>query len=180
MAHGRILGIAVSDEVLARWSEWFAPDPQPFLLEGDERVPVSDELRDTFGLYGLAGRGVSVRWIGEAEYFAMTRMERSELVGDQVRLGRALVPTVASIGRLAGPWVREQADGRRFVWWPSLLTPRNRRGVLSRFVTGDRLPSRHSEVPASVWRSAEPVLQLRVGLRASFRSGVVRIASVRS
>lgn len=173
VTHGRILGIAVTDEVLARWTKWFAPDVQPFLVEGDEREPVPDELRDTFELYGMAGRGVSVRWIREAEYFAMTRIERSELVRDQVRLGRALVPTVASVGRLAGASVREQADGRRFVWWPSLLTPRNRRGVLSRFVTSDRLPSQHSEVPASIWRSAEPVLPAarRVAGKFPHRSG---------
>lgn len=173
VAHGRILGIAVTDEVLARWAKWFAPDAQPFLVEGDGREEVSDELRDTFELYGLAGRGVSVRWLREAEYFAMTRIERSELVRDQVRLGRALVPTVASIGRLAGAAVRGQADGRRFLWWPSLLTPWNRHRVLGRFVTGARLPSRHSEVPASVWRSAEPVLPAARRVAGTFplRSG---------
>jgi hypothetical protein len=173
MPRGRILGIEVADEMLARWAGWFAPDPQPFLVEGGERVPVSDELRDTFELYGLAGRHVSVRWIREAGYFAMTRMERSELLRDQVRLGRALVPTVASMGADAGRSVREQADGRRFVWWPSLLTPRNRRRELGRFVTGNRPPSRHSEIPTSVWRAAETQLPAARRVAGAFplRSG---------
>ena len=98
MRRGPILGIEVSDATLARWTGWFAPDPQPFLVAGGEHVPVSEELRDTFGLYDLTRRRVSVRWIREVEYFAMTRSERSALLRDQVRLGRALVPTVASIG----------------------------------------------------------------------------------
>jgi hypothetical protein len=168
----RILGIEVSDEMLARWAGWFAPDPQPFLVEGDEHVSVSDELRDTFELFGLMARDVSVRWIRGAEYFAMTRTERSGLLRDQVRLGRALVPTVASMGD-AGRSVREQADGRRFVWWPSLLTPRNRRSAIGRFVAGNRPASRHSEVPASVWRAAETLLPAARRVAGAFplRSG---------
>jgi hypothetical protein len=157
MSSSRILGIDVPDDMLALWSGWFAPDPQPFLVEGDEHVPVSAELRDTFELYGLAARRLSVRWLQEAEYFAMTRKERSRLLRDQVRFGRALVPTVESVPD-AGSTLREQADGRRFVWWPSLLTSRNRRGVIGRFVAGNRPASRHSEVPHSVWRTAEAVL----------------------
>lgn len=174
MTRGRILDIEVSDETLARWAGWFAPDPQPFLVEGDDRVPVSDELRDTFELYGLAGRHLSVRWIREAEYFAMTRKQRSQLLRDQVRLGRALVPTVASVGGDLRSSVRGQADGRRFVWWPSLLTPWNRRGVLGRFVTGNRPASRHSEVPTSVWRAAERLLPAARRVAGTFplRSGL--------
>lgn len=172
MARGRILGIEVSDELLARWAGWFAPDPQPFLVEGDEPALVPAELRDTFELYGLAARHLSVTWIREAEYAAMTRKERSGLLRDQVRLGRALVPTVASAGD-GGRSVREQADGRRFVWWPSLLTPLNRRRVLGRFVTGNRPASRHREVPPSVWRAAETLLPAARRVAGAFplRSG---------
>ena len=173
MARQLILGIEVSDETVARWAGWFAPDPQPFLVEGDERVPVPDELRDTFELYGLADRRVSIRWIHEAEYFAMGRKERSELLRDQVRLGRALVPSVASLGDDDARPVREQADGRRFVWWPSLLTRDNRRRVLGRFVTGNRPPSRHDDVPTSVWRAAETLLPRARAVAGAFppRSG---------
>jgi hypothetical protein len=173
MSRGPILGIEVSDATLARWVEWFAPDPQPFLVEGGEHVPVSEELRDTFGLYDLTRRRVSVRWIREVEYFAMTRSERSALLRDQVRLGRALVPTVASIGPDLRRSAREQADGRRFVWWPSLLSPRNRREILGRFVTGNRARSRHAEVPTSVWRAVETQLPAacRVGGVFPLRSG---------
>jgi hypothetical protein len=104
-----------------------------------ERMPVSDELRDTFELFGLAARRLSVRWIREADYFAMTRKERSALLRDQVRLGRALVPTVPSVGD-AKSAVRDQ---------------QTRRDVLGRFVAGNRPASRHSEVQASVWRAAK-------------------------
>jgi hypothetical protein len=128
MAVGRILGLDVSEDTLARWARWFAPDPQPFLVEGEERVPVPDELRDTFELFGLTARHVAIRWISEAEYFDMARNERAGLLRDQVRLGRALVPTVASLSHMCRS-AREEADGRRFVWWPSLLTRRNRRHV---------------------------------------------------
>jgi hypothetical protein len=149
MVFGRILGIEVSDKTLARWAGWFAPDRQPFLVEGDRRVPVPPEIRDTFELYGLTERRVSVRWIDEARYFAMARKERSELLRDQVRLGRGLVPSVSSLGEDEARSVRDQADGRRFVWWPSLLTQENLRRVLGRFVTGGRAESQHSDVPGS-------------------------------
>jgi hypothetical protein len=158
MVFGRILGIEVSDKTLARWAGWFAPDRQPFLVEGDRRVPVPPEIRDTFELYGLTERRVSVRWIDEARYFAMARKERSELLRDQVRLGRGLVPSVSSLGEDEARSVRDQADGRRFVWWPSLLTQENLRRVLGRFVTGGRAESQHSDVPASVWDAIDTLL----------------------
>lgn len=162
MSDTRVLGIDVSDRVLAQWSKWFAPDPQPFLVA--EKPPernsaeLRDEVRDTYNLYGLAARGLSVWWLREVEYLALPRRERADFVRLQVELGRGLVPTVKGSGREAGPSAREQADGHRFVWWPSLLNRGNRRRVLSRYVTGARRPSRHREVEAKVWRLAERLL----------------------
>lgn len=171
MTGRQILGIEVSDETLARWAGWFAPDPQPFLVEGDDRASVSDELRDTFELYELASRHLTVRWICEAEYFAMTRKERTQLLHAQMRLGRALVPTVAGAGDDVRMAAREQTDARRFVWWPSLLTRRNRLDVLGRFVAGSRPASRHSEVVASVWCAAEALLPAAHRVAGTFPLG---------
>lgn len=154
-----VLGIDVSDELVERWARWFAPDPQPLLVAGGgSATSVPAELRDTFELYGLAGRGLSIRWLAEDEYTALDRAERAALIREQVRLGRALVPSVRGWGGEGGVSARTQADGRRFLWWPSLLTTANRRAILARFVTGTRRPSRHRDVPSPVWRSLAPIL----------------------
>ena len=59
----RVLNIDVGPGLLERWRSWFAPDPQPFLVDaalaetlGVERSagPLPDELRDTYEVYAPA------------------------------------------------------------------------------------------------------------------------------
>lgn len=144
----RVLGIQVTDELLERWLRWFAPDPQPLLVQGRGHATVPAELRDTFELYALRERGLSVRWLTESEYLSLDRRERAALVRSQVELGRGLVPT---------------ADRRRFLWWPSTAT----RGALAAFVTGTRPPSRHGKVP---WTSVGQVLPGARSIAGTFPS----------
>jgi hypothetical protein len=55
------------------------------------------------------------------------------------------------------PRVREQVDGHRFVWWPSLLAGVEER-VLTTYVEEGRRASRHDEVGDDVWASAARLL----------------------
>ena len=58
----RALNIDVPNTLVERWIEWFSPAVQPFLADevmaasiGDHAgaVALSDEVRDTYCLYGL-------------------------------------------------------------------------------------------------------------------------------
>lgn len=163
-----MLGIDVPEALVGQWAGWLAPRRQPFLVEAGDGAdePCSLELVDTFELYGLARRGLALTWLDEEGFMSLPRSRRAELVRAQVRLGRAAVPTLRRWKVLADQ-VRTQADGHRFVWWPSLLAP-HRDEVLARFVTNDRLPSQHRRVPLDVWRSASPLLPRARELAGTF------------
>lgn len=168
-----MLGIEVAPDLMDRWATWFAPDQQPFLVDADdealgEKSAVPPEVRDTFELYGLADRGRLVV-VSEEAFHELSRQRRSDLVRAQVRRKRSVVPSVRRWEASVGPAVRRQADGHRFVWWPSLLGG-CRDEVLSDFVTNGRRPSRHGDVPASVWESAETVLPDAFRLAGTFPS----------
>jgi hypothetical protein len=176
----RILGIKVGDDLVARWSSWFAPDPQPFLVDrssslaalGDPLLGTLDpQLRDTYEVYAL---GVDTRWrvISNSEFSALSRDTRAALVRGQRSLGRSLVPSVRSWPSLKGRGIRSQADGHRFVWWPSLFNG-NEEAVLSAYVEFGRHPSRHADVTAAVWRHAAFVLPGALEIAGTFprRSG---------
>ncbi|MBA2323467.1 MAG: hypothetical protein H0V92_05410 [Pseudonocardiales bacterium] len=151
-----VLGIDVADDLLRRWAEWLAPPVQPFLsVELASPRPLPLELRDTFALYGDKGR--HLLWLDEETFCALPRRRRAELVRDQVRQGRTAVPTVPAWKTIIGEEVRLQADGHRFVWWGSLLE-RAHVEVLASFVTNDRTPSRHREVPEGTWSAAVSIL----------------------
>lgn len=173
-----MLGIDVDDTLLERWMDWFAPDTQPFLVcdDCDEAVeahidgrPLPMELLDTFELYGTSGR-FRLAWLDEHAFLALDRTVRATLVRDQVRHGRSVVPTVRRWRSALGDRVVTQADGHRFVWWRSLMVGLERR-VLTEFVTNDRPPSRHLDVPAPVWERASSLLPGVRDLAGSFPEG---------
>jgi hypothetical protein len=163
-----VLGIAVPDELLERWVGWFAPGRQPFLVPAEHPLatdePCSAELRDTYALYGL-GADVRLAWLDEDQFMGMPKTVRAELVRDQVRRRRSVVPAVR--GWVSSvPEVRTQADGHRFVWWPRFVQER----AITEFVTNDRSASRHGDVPASTWRAAESLLPRAHELAGTFPS----------
>lgn len=168
-----VLGIEVAPELVEQWVGWLAPDRQPFLV--DPQDPLAEavgtqcplELVDTFELYALGRRKLSLAWLTEQEFMAMPRSQRADLVRSQVRLGRAAVPTVAAWLEVTGEAVRAQADGWRFVWWPSLLSG-HEPAVLAAFVTNDRLQSRHKQVRAGTWRAATQLLPNAFQLAGTF------------
>lgn len=154
----RVLGIDVGPDLQERWTTWFAPQVQPFLADdelaaavGGREEDLGDEVRDTFCLYGPPD-GLRHVWLDEEAFLALPRLLRVRLVRAQLAHGRELVPTVRAWEPLV-PRVREQADGHRFVWWPSLLDGVEE-PVLTAYVEEGRRASRHAEVPGEVWTRA--------------------------
>lgn len=168
----RVLGCDVSAELLSRWVEWFAPGNQPFLVDktfpGAVPVDLSDELRDSYELYGNYG-GSGLLWLDEEAFAAMPRPRRAALVRDQVERRRGLLPTVRRWPAL-GDAPRGQADGHRFVWWPSLLEV-HAVEVLSAFINDGRRTSRHDQVAESTWSAASELLPEARRLAGCFPSG---------
>lgn len=163
----RALNIDVPDSLVERWIEWFSPTVQPFLADavlaasigehaGAGAVSLSDEVRDTYCLYGLPS-GAQYVWLSEAQFMALPRRSRAALVRAQRNLDRELVPSVRSWVSVVGDQVREQADGHRFVWWQSLLSGCEAQ-VLTDYIEEGRRASRHDEVSKEVWDSADRTL----------------------
>jgi hypothetical protein len=172
----RVLGIDVPDELLVIWRRVLAPEWQPFFVERPEEWPaprppagvaLTAELRDTYTVWRLR-RAAPVVWFDEASFLAMPRAERARLVRSQVEIGRGAVPTVRRWQTtFAGSMLREQADGHRFVWWPSLLE-RHAGVVLADHVQDGQPASRHREIARETWRRCRAVLPNARSLAGSF------------
>jgi hypothetical protein len=166
----RVLGIDVDRELVDQWAQWLAPPVQPFFVEslrgwprsaGGELIP---ELRDTYRLWRV-NRSLKTLWLDEDTFFALDRTRRGELVRAQVRARRGAVPTVRAWSDLLDPaTLRAQADGHRFVWWPSLVTD----AVVHRTVETESLPSRHREVGAATWKACAALLPRARSLAGTF------------
>jgi hypothetical protein len=170
-----VLGIAVSATLLDRWAGWFAPDPQPFLapagsaaarLGNDFEPRSAPELRDAFELYSVPV-GTVCRRISAAEFAALPRGSRAELVRFQHTAGRSLVPSVRAWPALK---MAEQADGHRFVWWPGLVAGREQE-IIFGYVAESRRPSRHAEVTEPRWRAVAGLLPGAGALAGTFPPG---------
>jgi hypothetical protein len=167
----RVLDIEVSPELLTSWIDWLAPDRQPFYVTARQArawsLPLDTtepdkQLRDTYQTYNIDSRLKSV-WLDEATFMELPRLTRGGLVRAQVTHNRAEVPTVRAWREVLGAEISKQADGHRFVWWKSVLRDAAT-VVLPRVISEDLGPSRHREVPASVWSGARAVLpNVRVG-----------------
>ncbi|HUQ38519.1 MAG TPA: hypothetical protein VM030_00050 [Acidimicrobiales bacterium] len=173
----RVLGIDVGPELLRSWVRWLAPDPQPFFVTDPEEWgiegstgTITPELRDTYCLWRV-GRSTPILWLSEERFSGLPRSKRAALVREQAQRTRGAVPTVRAWQDLLDPTVlRAQADGHRFVWWPSLLTG-DAAAVLTRQVSERRLPSRHEEVPETVWRACADALPAARSLAGTFPAG---------
>jgi hypothetical protein len=171
-----VLGIEVAPQLLRTWGRWLAPETQPFYVDNPEDLglrpdppgPMSPELRDTLKLWNLNADVPRVS-MTEQRFVELPRSMRAALIRSQVRVGRGGVPTVRAWSDLLDSRdLRAQADGHRFVWWPSLLKGGRAVEVLARFVSAGRLASRHAEVPAAVWRRSARVLPGAHGLAGTF------------
>ncbi|MEY2471252.1 MAG: hypothetical protein QOK28_581 [Actinomycetota bacterium] len=143
----KVLGCDVDDALVDQWKTWLAPARQPFFVDkgGVRSRDMSEELWDTYHLWRI-DKSLRVMWLTEDEFFALPRAERAQLVRQQVVADRGAVPTVRGWADVVD--ARAQADGHRFVWWPSLVT----KAAVVRHVATGRLVSRHREVKASTWR----------------------------
>ena len=173
-----VLGIEVSEELVGRWSGWFAPRSQPFVVPVDSLVAqagrsfdpnAEPELRDTFELYEVPFGSV-YRSLTFEEFSALPRSERSRLVRARASHAQALVPAVRAWPSLRPAGIAGQADGHRFAWWPELLHGRER-DVLVSFVEEGRRPSQHRQVPPSVWTGVAPLLPAARQLAGTFPEG---------
>src|SRR5436309_84034 len=154
-----VLGVDVGPDLVASWARWLAPDVEPFLVGpdddwtscGDEGGTITPELRDTFRFWAVP-KDSRILWLSEAGFGALPKSLRGALVREQVVRRRGAVPTVRRWSdTLDGSVLRAQADGHRFVWWPSLVVA-DRLANLSRVISADRLPSRHGEEVTSTLR----------------------------
>ena len=134
-----------------------------------DRSELPSELRDTYEVYELPD-GLGYAWLDEAQFLALPRTSRTALVRAQYRWGREQVPSVKAWGSLLGGRHREQADGFRFVWWPSLLGGIEQQ-TLTDYVEQGRRPSRHDEVPEHCWASARYLLPGARRLAGKFATG---------
>lgn len=161
----RALNIDASGDLVENWVGWFAPRRQPFLVESglaasmdlrSERSPLPAELRDTYEVYDLP-EGLGFAWLDEEQFLSLPRTGRAAMVRAQRRFGREHVPSVKAWASLLGNQAREQADGHRFVWWPSLLVGMEQQ-VLTDYIEQGRRPSRHDVVPDHTWTGVMDLL----------------------
>lgn len=172
------LGIDVGADLVRSWASWLAPEVQPFFVESLGQWPagvdgpsvLSAEQRDTYEVWNL-DRTLKVLWLDESTFAAMPRADRAALVRLQARSHRGAVPMVRRWSDLFdAAALRSQADGHRFVWWPSHLDSRAVE-VLMRAVSNEALPSRHKEVSESTWKASAAVLPCARALAGSFAPG---------
>jgi hypothetical protein len=174
-----VLGVDVDEDLLRCWQRWLAPEVQPFFVPSRRswptgapalgEGPLSPELRDTYKVWKL-DRSLEVLWLDERTFLGMSRSERASLVRSQVRCGRGAVPAVRGWLDVVDPTaLRSQADGHRFVWWPSLVAS-DPEEIVSRTVEADGLPSRHREVTSTTWDECADVLPAARSLAGSFPS----------
>ena len=114
------------------------------------------ELESTFEIYSL-DEHTAWHLISAEEFAALSRQLRAQLVRAQFALGRSRTESVRAWPSLRELGIRDQADGHRFVWWPSMLTGREEE-VLIPYVEEGRRRSRHLEVSELVWRNIADLL----------------------
>lgn len=180
----RVHGVDVDESLLWRWRGWIAPATQPFFLSEEDAKrcqieesafgarKMSDELHDSYALWRVP-RELRVLWLDEERFRDAPRATRTALVRAQIEHGRHLVPSVRRwAGSFSAAELRAQADGHRFVWWPSMLEHVDDE-TLAAIVTDIEVlnPSRHREVAPEVWRDAATVLPGAAEVAGSFADG---------
>lgn len=160
------LGISVTLDLLDRWREWFAPQLQPFSTarlgagspEVGRHVKPSLELRDTFHVYS----DDHWTWLDEPEFTKIGLKTRRALLHGRAATGR-LKELPDQVRVFAAP---EKTD-TRIVWWPPLLGAVGDDPLL-RYVENDLPHSRHREVTARTWASADRLLPGAADLAGQF------------
>ena len=178
-----MLGIEVEEARRGDWCDWLAPEVQPFFVDSRRSWPnvsavdehtMSEELGHTYRTWRV-DRALEILWLDEAAFRELSRAERTALVRAQVEHRRGAVPSVRRWSDLLDPaTLRSQADGRRFVWWPSLVAA-DPDGVLARVVESapdgaapDGAPSRHAEVGPTTWQSSSRIVPEARRIAGSF------------
>lgn len=168
----RVLGIDVPADLFVRWSEWFAPSVQPFLIGTGAEAgrtqpdrPLPAEIRDTFHCYSVPD-DLSLIWMTESDFRQLPKQDRVNLLRARRVAQPLLAPSVRSWPAIRAR-AREQVDGYRFLWWPSLLSGHEEE-VLAEYVEDGRRPSRHQEVDETTWQRAADLLPGAQALAGTF------------
>ncbi|MBO0811465.1 MAG: hypothetical protein J2P23_05405 [Microlunatus sp.] len=154
MISADVLGIGVDDLLIERWRGWFAPSVQPFRTDllppqvaaavPNRRVEPTPEWTDTFFMYGGTWT-----WLCEEEFNALRPSLRRSLLAVRRRTVRPKLMPV----------------------WPSELA-RSGDDLMFRWVaSGAVRPSRHDDVPGTVWKHAQAVLPAAERLAGTFAAG---------
>lgn len=175
----RVLDLEISPELRRRWEAWLAPELQPFFVDDRRDWPegrlapqetMTAELRDTCKVWRLRERG-EVVWFDESAFMAMDRNRRARLVRCQQERRRGAVPAVRRwADLLPDAGLCGQADGHRFVWWPSLLASAPER-ILERFVADEADATRHRVIKPATWRECAEALPGARALAGTFADG---------
>lgn len=164
----RLLGIDVPDELLDRWCRYLAPEWQPFFVRPEDgftsagvgvdgEPAFTEDMKCTYTRWRVR-EATEMAWFDEQSFMDLPRTERARLVRLQVERRRGAVPSVRRWqGRFDIHRLRSQADGHRFVWWPSLLDE-NPEPVMRAQVEDGQLASRHRDVAAETWRRCAELL----------------------
>ena len=171
----RALNIEVADGLLERWVEWFGPAVQPFVADAElasfvgeqtTGVSLSDEVRDTYCLYGLSS-GLRYVWLDEAQFRDAARHHRSApgcLRTFDRGLFRASDRGSLSWATRCDALMATGSCGGHRCWTAARL-------ALTEYIEDGRRPSRHDEVPENVWDSAARILPNAQRLAGTFAGG---------
>lgn len=141
MVFAEVFGIGVDETLIERWRNWFAPSVQPFRTDVlppqvAAAVPMrqaepTPEWTDTFFMYSG-----SWTWLCEEEFNSLRPSLRRSLLAARRRTVRPKLMPV----------------------WPSELA-RSGDDLMFRWVaSGAVRPSRHQDVPGTVWKHAQAML----------------------
>lgn len=153
MMSAEVLGIGVDEALIDRWRGWFAPSMQPFRTDvlpapvaaavPIRQVEPAPEWTDTFFMYGGTWT-----WLCEDEFNSLRPSLRRSLLAARRRTVRPKSMPV----------------------WPSELARSGDDLMLRWVASGAVRPSRHQDVPAAVWKHAQPVLPGAERLAGTFPS----------
>ena len=145
---------------MRRWRSYLAPERQPFFVRPqdgfacvdlEDAPELDDDLRCTYTGWRIRD-ATAVVWLDESSFMDLPRADRARLVRLQALKRRGAVPTVRRWEHdFDRDRLRSQADGHRFVWWPSLLDLNPEPVIRAQVEDGRQLASRHEEVSEATW-----------------------------
>ena len=176
-----LLNCRLDDATLEGWKRHFAPEVQPFFCRrrlplpstsrarwlngGEVRTALSPSVHDTFATYEVTRSARHLLLLDEPTFSALPIDLRTQLLREQLEVGRGSVFRVTDLVDLLTPSEHARlagagADGL-IVWWPRLfatLSPASQARLLSGFASEDRPPCTRHELTSGAWLNVRRVL----------------------